>query len=83
MNHTLNEIVNVMETNYPDITHKEIMWSCLFILNTPTPKILLLLDYKTDSLYKMRQRMVQKMSLNNSKELDEAIKQLVDRNIQQ
>lgn len=82
MNHTFNNIVSVMETSYPDITHKEIIWSCLFLLNTPTSKILLLLDYKTDSLYKLKQRMVQKMSLNNAKELDIVIKELVEKNNQ-
>ena len=83
MNHTFNNIISVMESNYPDITHKEIIWSCLFLLNTPTTKILLLLDYKTDSLYKLKQRMVQKMSLNNAKELDVVIKELVKSNFLQ
>ena len=79
MNHTFNDIIIVMESNYPEMTHKEMMWSCLLLLNTSTPKMLLLLDYKTDSLYKMKQRMVQKMNLKTSKDLDGAIKELTER----
>lgn len=79
MNHTFNDIIIVMESKYPEMTHKEMMWSCLLLLNTSTPKMLLLLDYKTDSLYKMKQRMVQKMNLKTSKDLDGAIKELTER----
>jgi DNA-binding CsgD family transcriptional regulator len=78
MNHTFNNLISTLQTNYPDITHKEITWCCLFLLHVPTPEVLLLLDYKQDSLYKLKQRLVQKMNLKNTKELDNLLEDLVE-----
>jgi tetratricopeptide (TPR) repeat protein len=78
MNHTFNNLINALEFKYPDITHKEIIWCCLFLLEIPTQHVLLLLEYKQDSLYKLKQRLVQKMNLKNAVELDNTIKQISD-----
>jgi hypothetical protein len=78
MNHTFNNLIATLKSNYPDITHKEITWCCLFLLHVPTPEVLLLLDYKQDSLYKLKQRLVQKMNLKNAKELDNLLEDLVE-----
>lgn len=78
MNHTFNNLVITLKSNYPEITHKEITWCCLFLLHVPTPEVLLLLDYKQDSLYKLKQRLVQKMNLKNAKELDILLEDLVE-----
>jgi tetratricopeptide (TPR) repeat protein len=77
MNHTFNNLISKLERNYPDITHKEIIWCCLFLLDISTPEVLLLLEYKQDSLYKLKQRLVQKMNLKNAKELDSLLEDLV------
>ena len=77
INHTFNNLIIKLETNYPDISHKEITCCCLFLLNVPTSEMLLLLDYKLDSLYKLKQRLVQKMNLKNAKDLNMVIDELV------
>jgi len=78
MNHTFNNLISKLERNYPDISHKEITWCCLFLLDVPTLEVLLLLEYKQDSLYKLKQRLVQKMSLKNVKELESWLEKLVE-----
>jgi len=78
MNHTFNNLINFLENKYPDITHKEITWCCFFLLDIPTPKVLLLLDYKQDSLYKMKQRLVQKMNLKSAIEIDNMLKEITE-----
>jgi len=78
MNHTFNNLIIYLECKYPDITHKEITWCCFFLLEIPTPNILLLLDYKQDSLYKMKQRLVQKMNLNSAIEIDKMLKEITE-----
>lgn len=77
MNHTFNNLISTLENTYPDITRKEMTWCCLFLLEIPTPEILLILDYKLDSLYKLKQRLVQKMNLKNAKELDFLLEQKI------
>jgi len=78
MNHTFNNLISKLESNFPDITHKEIIWCCLFLLDVPTPEVLLLLEYKPDSLYKLKQRLVQKLNLKNAKELESLLEKLVE-----
>ena len=78
MNHTFNNLVIELEIKFPEITHKEIIWCCLFLLDIPTPNILLLLGYKQDSLYKMKQRLVQKMNLKSAVDLDNMIKKIAE-----
>jgi len=77
MNHTFNNLVSTLENTYPDITRKEMTWCCLFLLEIPTQEVLLILDYKLDSLYKLKQRLVQKMNLKNAKELDLLLEQKI------
>lgn len=78
MNRTFNNLIVKLETSYPDITHKEIIWCCLYLLDVPTPEVLLLLEYKQDSMYKLKQRLVQKLNLKNTKELESLLEQIVE-----
>jgi ATP-dependent Zn protease len=78
INHVYNNLIYELESNYPDITHKEITLCCLFLLDVPTPDVLLVLDYKLDSLYKLKQRLIQKLNLKNAKELDLFLEDLVE-----
>lgn len=80
MNQTFNNLITELEKEYSDITQKEMIWCCLFLLDIPTVDILLLLEYKTDSLYKLKQRLASKMKLKNAKELDFVIKEIAKRN---
>jgi len=74
MNKTFNNIITTIESNYSDITHKDLIWCCLFLLDVPTPHVVLVLDIQPVSLYKLKQRLTQKLNLNNVKELEQFIK---------
>jgi len=76
MNRTFNNLIITLESNYPDITYKEIVWCCLFLLNVPTPEMSLILDNQLTGLYKLKQRLTQKMHLKSSKEIDVLLKTL-------
>ncbi|HEY6914306.1 MAG TPA: hypothetical protein VI413_06490 [Paludibacter sp.] len=76
MNRTFNNVVDLLETKYPDITHKELVWSCLYLLDIPTPDIALVLESQTASLYKLKQRLTQKMNLKSTRELEQLLHNL-------
>ena len=63
MNKTLNNIVTILETNYTEITHKELTLCCLFLLNIPIQDIALILETQPGSIYKLKQRLTQKIKL--------------------
>ena len=70
MNHAFNNIVDVLQREYPGITHKEIIWSCLHLLNTSNSDRMMLLKITSEGLYKLKQRLAKKLNLTNTKELD-------------
>jgi len=74
MNRTFNNTVSFLEKTYPDITHKEITWCCLYLLDIHSSDIALVLDCKPDSLYKLKQRLAQKMKLKTTLELNQLLK---------
>jgi len=74
MNKTFNDIITNLEINNSDITRKELMWCCLFLLNIPTPDMALVLESQPSSLYKLKQRLTQKMNLKSTKDLDQLLK---------
>jgi tetratricopeptide (TPR) repeat protein len=76
MNHAFNNIVDVLLERYPAITHKEIVWCCLHLLDVPNSDRILILNVTEQSIYKLKQRLAQKMNLNSTKELDKFIKEL-------
>lgn len=61
-----NNLVSKLKTRYPSLTLKEITWCCLHMLDIPITDLLMLLDYKVDSLNKMKQRLAQKTNLSNA-----------------
>jgi len=74
MNKTFNDIVDFLESENPDITRKELIWCCLFLLDVRSQDIALILDTQLASLYKLKQRLAQKMNLNSTRELDAVLK---------
>jgi tetratricopeptide (TPR) repeat protein len=70
MNKTFNNIITTLESIYPDITRKDQIWCCLYLLDVPTPNIVLVLEIQPVSLYKLKQRLTQKLNLNSVKELE-------------
>jgi tetratricopeptide (TPR) repeat protein len=76
MNKIFNNLISNLEQDCNEITHKEYIWACLYLLNIPTPEILLVLELQTSSLYKLKQRLAQKLKLKSTKNLDQLLKQL-------
>ncbi len=76
MNHAFNQIVDVLQTDYAGITQKEIIWCCLHLLDVPNTDRILLLNGTPDSVYKLKQRLAQKMNLKSTKDLDSELKRI-------
>jgi len=76
MDKTFNNLISKLENKYDDINHKEMIWCCLFLLDISTPDIALILDTQPGSLYKLKQRIAQKMNLTNTKEFNQLLKDL-------
>jgi len=80
MNQSLNHIVDKLQSNYPTISQKEIIWCCLQLIDIPHNDKILLLGSSSDSLYKLKQRLAHKMNLSSTKKLDILLKDLVSMN---
>ena len=77
MDTVLNNLVSKLNARYPGITSKEMIWCCLHLLNIPGPDILVLLDYKAQSLIKLKQRLAQKINLANTSELNDFLDRIL------
>ncbi len=71
MDLTLNKLVTKLNSLYIGITPKEMTWCCLHLLQIPNQDILLLLNYKPESLNKLKQRLAKKTKLSNVNELND------------
>jgi len=78
MNLAFNNIISVLESNYPEITKKEITYCCLSLLEVHSTEIALLLECKQDSLYKLKSRLAQKMNLKSTKALDLLLEKIAE-----
>jgi len=76
MNKTFNNIINTLESDYSDLTRKDLIWSCLFLLDIPNQDIALILDSQPGSLYKLKSRLTQKLNLKSTKDLDMLLKEI-------
>ena len=70
MNHAFNNIVDKLQTEHPALSRKEISWCCLNLLDISNVDRVLLLETTTEGLYKLKQRVAQKLNLVSTKELD-------------
>jgi tetratricopeptide (TPR) repeat protein len=77
MNQSFNQIVDKLQLNYPGISHKEIVLCCLQLIDIPHNDKILLLECTSDSLYKLKQRLAQKMNLSSTKKLDLFLEELI------
>ena len=78
MNHAFNNIIISLKSNYPTINQKELTWCCFHLLDIPHPDRMLLLEATSDSLYKLKQRLAQKLNLNTTKDLDLFLRNLTE-----
>lgn len=76
MNYTFNNMIETLESDYSEISKKEIMWCCLYLLDIPSTDVALILDYQQVSLYKLKQRLAQKMNFTSTKELNQYLKEI-------
>lgn len=81
MNHAFNGIVDKLQANYPTLSHKEISWCCLHLLNIPNADRILILETTTEGLYKMKQRIAQKLDLKSTKELNAFLNEIITTHI--
>ena len=81
MNHAFNGIVDKLQVKYPTLSHKEISWCCLHLLNIPNADRILILETTTEGLYKMKQRIAQKLDLKSTKELNAFLNEIVSTHI--
>ncbi|NDV56967.1 tetratricopeptide repeat protein [Bacteroides sp. 519] len=77
MNRKLNALPEKLTKDYPEISYREIIWCCLFVLRVPTTEISMLLDYTQSSQYKFKQRLVKKLNLKSTKDLEELLSNYV------
>ena len=71
MNQTFNGLLDYLENNYDDINQKELTWCCLYLLNVPTNDMTSILNCQQGSLYKLKHRLTQKLTLSSTKELEQ------------
>jgi tetratricopeptide (TPR) repeat protein len=79
MNQTFNNLIVQLETHYPDINHKEITWICLFLLDVTLTDMALILESQPGSIYKLKQRVAQKMNVSSTKELESLLQNLSEK----
>ena len=76
MNKTFNNLISELEIRSSEINHKEIIWCCLFLLDIPTNDIIILLECQQRSLYRMKNRLTQKLHLATTSDLEKLLHDL-------
>lgn len=79
MNQTFNNIIYKLESSHPDLTKREKLWCCLFLLDIPTNDIALIMDCQQSSLYKLKQRLAQKLNFKSTMDINRYLDDLVNR----
>ncbi len=73
MNQLLSNLPHRLQSDYPDISYRQIVWCCLFVLDINTTDIALIMDYTPASLYKFKQRLSKKLHFENVRELEQML----------
>ena len=76
MNHAFNNVITIIQANFPNVTQKEIIWCCLNLLEVPNSDRNVLLNISTDGLYKLKQRLARKFNLQSTREIDRFLVEL-------
>jgi len=77
MNLFFGNLLTHLETRYPTITRKEIIWCFLTLLQISPADILTLIGYKPSSQSKFKQRLAKKMNLNDASRLVPFLEQMI------
>jgi hypothetical protein len=62
----LNNYATRLSIEYPNLTHKEIIFAILILLNIPNEDIRIILDYSKASLPTLKYRLSKKLGIENS-----------------
>ena len=66
MNFTFNDILIKLRKVNPDLSRNELMYCCFVLLGLSNQEIILILDMQISSIYKLKQRLAQKLNLETS-----------------
>lgn len=80
MNQTFNNLFAVLKEKCSDINRKELILCSLLLLEVPTSDMSIILDCQQGSLYKLKQRLAQKLKLSGTKELEQLLLNLSSEN---
>lgn len=76
MNFTFNDILTKLTKINPDLSRNERMYCCFILLGLTNQEISLILDVQLSSLYKLKQRLAHKFSLDSSSDIIHFLKKL-------
>ena len=74
INAAYNNMVCELAIKHPAINQKEMLYCCFVLLNIPQNHAMVLLETTSNGLYKIRQRLAQKLGLTSTRELDDFLK---------
>jgi tetratricopeptide (TPR) repeat protein len=74
INAAYNNMVCELAIKFPAINQKEMLYCCFVLLNIPQNHAMVLLETTSNGLYKIRQRLAQKLELASTRELDDFLK---------
>lgn len=80
MNQTFNNLFVVLKEKCSDINRKELILCSLLLLEVPTSDMTIILECQQGSLYKLKQRLAQKLKLSGTKELEQLLLNLSSEN---
>jgi tetratricopeptide (TPR) repeat protein len=76
MNLTFNNILLKLHNINPELSRNEMMYCCLLLLDLNTQEIMLILNIQLNTIYKLKQRLAQKLKLNSSTDVVPFLKNL-------
>ena len=74
INAAYNNMVCELAIKFPAINQKEMLYCCFVLLDIPQNHAMVLLETTSNGLYKIRQRLAQKLELSSTRELDHFLK---------
>ena len=74
INAAYNNMICELTIKFPAISQKEMLYCSFILLDIPQNHAMVLLETTSNGLYKIRQRLAQKLELSSTRELDDFLK---------
>ena len=74
INAAYNNMICELTIKFPAISQKEMLYCSFILLDIPQNHAMVLLETTPNGLYKIRQRLAQKLELSSTRELDDFLK---------